>query len=102
MTPIETDIVGGNYVVQIGGMQLVGRVSTGQAVVERLVNGSGPVHVVIQTAQSRAVVLGRVLTALGLAVLAAALGFTAIRAVTQRRRVGPSPALSGLFDQRVH
>jgi hypothetical protein len=60
--------------------------------VERLVNGSGPVHVVIETTGSRALILGRVLSIVGLAVLAAILGATAIRA--RRRRV-PRRAATG-------
>jgi hypothetical protein len=90
--PIETNILGGDYVVRISGVKLLGRASTGQAVVARLSGGGGSVHVVIQTAGSRAIVLGRILSIGGLAVLAAVLGCTAIRA--RRRRV-PRPAAAG-------
>jgi uncharacterized integral membrane protein len=88
-TPIETDIFGGDYVVQIGGMQLLGRVSTGQAVVGRLTNGS-KVHVVVRTAPSRSIVFGRILSVLGIAVLLAVLASTAlgVRLVDVRRLLG--------------
>jgi hypothetical protein len=78
-TPIETNIVGGDYVVRIGGVKLLGRASTGQAVVERLGTGSKPVHVVIRTADTRAVSLGRILSIAGLLVLLLVFAFTATR-----------------------
>lgn len=88
-TPIETDIFGGDYVVQIKGVQLLGRVSTGQAVVGRLTNGS-QVHVVVRTAPSRSIVFGRILSVLGIAVLLAVFGSTAlgVRLVDVRRLLG--------------
>jgi hypothetical protein len=88
-TPIETDIFGGDYVVQIEGVQLLGRVSSGQAVVGRLTNGN-QVHVVVRTAPSRSIFFGRILSVLGLAVLLAVLGSTALglRLVDVRRLLG--------------
>ncbi|HEX2703123.1 MAG TPA: hypothetical protein VHM72_06800, partial [Solirubrobacteraceae bacterium] len=88
-TPIETNIFGGDYVVQIGGVKLLGRVSTGQAVVGRFTNGS-LVHVVVRTAPSRSIFVGRILSVLGLAGLLAVLASTAlgVRLVDVRRLPG--------------
>jgi hypothetical protein len=79
-TPIETDIFGGDYVVQIEGVEQIGRISTGQAVVARLpgADESGPVHIVVRTESSRSIVFGRILSVLGIAVLLAVLGYTLV------------------------
>lgn len=64
--PVLTNIVGGSYLVRIEGLRRLGRNSQGYAVVQRTEPGSGPVHVVIETAASGPVQVGRWLSAVGL------------------------------------
>jgi len=83
---IETNILGGNYVVQISGMRWLGTVVTGQQVVARLTDSSGPVHVEISTAPTRAVRYGRILSILGLAAIVLFGLYTLVAPVLERRR----------------
>ncbi len=72
--PIETNIAGGAYAVTIVGMRYLGRTPAGYEVVERIRrDGSGPVHVAVQTAGTASVVLGRILSFLGLIAIAVVL-----------------------------
>jgi hypothetical protein len=74
--PIATNILGGAYLVHIAGLKRVGAGPNGEAVVERPDGGSEPVHVVIETAHSLFVELGRVVSLLAL--LAALLVLVAV------------------------
>ncbi len=79
--PIETNVLGGAYVVQISGVRYIGRTATGHEVVRRIDgHSSGPVHLVIQTADTSSIVLGRILSILGLVALVAILALTCTRA----------------------
>jgi len=69
--PFLTNIMGGPQLVAIrGGVERVGRSSGGFAVLRRKVPGSGPVPVVIQTASSPAIRIGRVVSLAGVIGLA--------------------------------
>jgi hypothetical protein len=78
--PIQTNIVGGNYVVRISGLEWLGRTPSGYAVVRRPNGGSAPVRVTVGTASSRAITLGRVLSVLALIALLVVLVGTSFRA----------------------
>jgi hypothetical protein len=58
LAPIQTNISGGSYIVQISGLTRIGRNQAGFAVVRRTRPGDGPVHVTVQTARSAPIVLG--------------------------------------------
>ena len=73
--PFQTNIAGGSYLVHISGVQPVGRDPEGLVVVRRLRGSHGPVHLVIETAHSFPIELGRILSILAvLAVLLLVLG----------------------------
>ncbi len=76
--PIQTNIAGGGYVVNISGLRRVGRSADGRAVVRREGDGRGPVRVVLETTHSATIVLGWVLSILGCAVILAVLAWTSI------------------------
>lgn len=76
--PIETNIAGGDYVVGISGLHWVGRNAKGFAVVQRPNGGSGPVHVVVKTASSRAITLGWILSILALVAILLVLIYTGV------------------------
>jgi hypothetical protein len=82
--PIRTNITGGSYLVHIAGLERVGHGPGGEAIVRRIGAGSGPVHVVIETADSAPVEVGRAVSVLALLLL---LGVVA-RAGVHARRVG--------------
>jgi hypothetical protein len=86
LAPIATNIKGGSYLVRIaGGLEKVGDNPYGEAVVKRVTEGSGPVEVVIETAHSAVVELGRVTSVLALlAILVVILG-AGVRARRARR-----------------
>ncbi len=89
--PIQTNIAGGAYLVHTSGITQVGRNEAGFAVVRRSKNGSGPVHVVVETAHSAPVVLGWVLSVLASLVVLAVLAWTIWTGVRLRRkRVKPA------------
>jgi len=91
--PIQTNIAAGDYLVRIVGLQWLGRTPSGYAVVRRPNGGSGPVHVVVETASSRAIELGRLLSVLALFAVLAVLIATGARAYrdTRSTRAVPSP-----------
>jgi hypothetical protein len=64
--PIRTNIDGGDYLVHISGLEQLGRDENGYAVVRRVKGGSGPVHVVVETAHTPAIELGRALSVLAI------------------------------------
>jgi hypothetical protein len=64
MAPIQTNIAGGSYLVHLAGLTWIGRDAHGFAVVRRLTNGSGPVHIVLETSHSVPVELGRAISIL--------------------------------------
>jgi hypothetical protein len=80
--PIWTNVTGGAYLVHIAGLERVGRGPLGGVVVRRPHGGSGPVHVVIETAHTAPIELGRLMS--GLAVLLIA-GVVARACVLSRR-----------------
>lgn len=57
IAPIQTNISGGSYVVSIAGLTRVGRDAKGDAVVRRTTDGSGPVHVVLETTRDATIEL---------------------------------------------
>ena len=93
MAPIQTNIAGGAYVVQISGLRWLGRNPTGFAVVQRLKNGKGPVNIVVSTAHTAAMVWGSILSIVAIVMLAAILIYTAVRPRLRRSgAVDPPPA----------
>jgi hypothetical protein len=84
--PIQTNIAGGPYIVHISGLRRVGRDGLGQAVVRREGNGSGPVHVVLETTHSATIELGWLLSILGCAAIVAVFAWSCIRGVARRSR----------------
>jgi hypothetical protein len=71
LAPIQTNIAGGSYLVHLSGLRWLGRNQYGYAIVGREREGSGPVHVVIETSTRAPIVLGWVASVLaGLAILA--------------------------------
>jgi len=85
LQPIQTNIAGGPYVVEISGLRRVGRSSAGYTVVRRLKPGSGPVHIVIETARTGALVVGSILSILALLTLLAILTLSGVHAWRERR-----------------
>jgi hypothetical protein len=83
--PIQTNIVGGSYLVHIGGLRIVGRNPEDLAVVKREGGGSGPVHVVVETTHSAVVELGRAASLIALLVVLAILIYAGVHARRVRR-----------------
>ena len=83
--PIQTNIAGGAYLVQIGGLRLVGRNREDLAIVKRIGGGSGPVHVVVETAPGAAVALGRIVSVVAFLAVLAVLGLAQLRTRQVRR-----------------
>jgi hypothetical protein len=77
--PIQTNIGGGDYVVRISGLERLGR-DNGLAVVRRPHGGSAPIRVVVETAHSRAIELGWILSILATLATLAALVATGVDA----------------------
>jgi uncharacterized integral membrane protein len=94
--PIQTNISGGDYVVRIAGLRRVGRSANGFAVVQRLKNGKGPVHIVISTAQTSAVAIGKILSLLAILTVLAILTYTGVHArrASRDKRADPERGLS--------
>ncbi len=94
--PFLTNIMGGPQLVSIrGGVERVGRSSGGFAVLRRTAPGNGPVPVVIETADSPAIRIGRVVSlagVTGLAGLVLALVLAGRRRTSARRLLGSRPA----------
>lgn len=84
---IQTNIAAGNYIVQIRGVEWMGTSAAGTAVVRRLRPGAGPIHISVTLAPSRAIVLGRVATILGLLATLGALLAATITWFRRRRAV---------------
>jgi hypothetical protein len=85
MEPIQTNIAGGPYLVHISGLTRVGDNETGFAVVRRSKNGSGPVHVVIETNHSARIVFGWVLSILATVIILVVLAWTSWASFRDRR-----------------
>jgi len=87
--PFVTNIVGGPYLVHVGGgARVAGRAEGGELVLQRTTDGSQPVPVELTAQLSAPVVLGRITTALA-AVLTLALALAAL--VRRRRRRAATP-----------
>jgi hypothetical protein len=87
LAPIQTNIGGGSYLVKLSGLTWVGRDTYGYAVVKRSRPGSGLVHVVLQTASSAPVVLGRATSVAACLVVVAFLALVCAGSLRQRRRL---------------
>lgn len=85
LAPIQTNIDGGGYLVHVSGLTRVGRDEYGLAVVRREHDGSGPVHVVLETTHSATIVLGRVFSIAGFLAILAILAWTGIGSRVARR-----------------
>jgi len=77
--PIQTNIAGGSYLVDVKGLTWVGRDASGYAVVRRTTPGAGPVHVVIETAHSGTIELADLVSVLACLAILATVAFTAVR-----------------------
>jgi hypothetical protein len=84
--PIQTNIDGGPYLVQISGVRRVGRDADGYAVVQRERDSHGPVHIVLETKRSLAVELGRALSLAAILIALALLVATAVRSRASTRK----------------
>jgi MYXO-CTERM domain-containing protein len=83
LAPFATNIVGGPYLVHVGGgARVVGRTSKGELVLKRTTDGFQPVNVDVRGQLSAPVVLGRITTAASGALLLA----LALAAAVRRRR----------------
>ncbi len=80
--PLATNIVGGPYLVHVGGARVIGRTAEGHLVLQRATRGSKPVAVELRAQLSAPVVQGRIITAASAALLLA----LAIAAVWRRKR----------------
>ncbi|HXN36916.1 MAG TPA: hypothetical protein VN892_02665 [Solirubrobacteraceae bacterium] len=85
--PILTNINGGGYLVHIGGLERIGRAESGLAVVRRTNGGGGPVYVVVETAHSAAVEVGRAASLVAIAAILALIAGVGVR--TRRRSSRP-------------
>jgi hypothetical protein len=86
LAPIQTNIAAGSYLVHISGLRRIGRNQNGYTVVRRERAGSGPVHVVVETARSAAIEIGRALSVVALLVVLAVLAWTGVQSLSARRR----------------
>jgi hypothetical protein len=86
--PIQTNIVGGPYLVHMSGLTQLGRNEYGFAVVRRTKSGGGPVHVVIEASHSGTIVFGWVLSILASLTVIAVIAWTAIRRLRSRAEQG--------------
>lgn len=85
LEPIQTNIVGGSYLVRVSGLTRIGRNPYGYAVVRREREGSGPVHVVVQTASSPLLVLAWALSVAACLAILAILAWACVQGVRARR-----------------
>jgi hypothetical protein len=84
LAPLQTNIVGGPYLVHISGLTRLGRNEYGFAVVRRAKNGSGPVHVVIEASHSGTIVFGWVLSILASLAVVAVIAWATVRELRAR------------------
>ena len=84
LQPIATNILGGPYLVDVGGVRVIGRTGSG-LVVTRLNAGAGKVHLVISTRSSRAIKLGRAISAVSVLAVLMLLGWLTIGGWRDRR-----------------
>jgi uncharacterized integral membrane protein len=83
LAPFATNVVGGPYLVHVGGgVRVAGRTSEGELVLKRTRDGSQPVDVEVRAQLSTPVLLGRITTAVAAALLLA----LALAAAVRRRR----------------
>jgi hypothetical protein len=88
LQPFATNIAGSPDLVHVGGgARVVGRTESGDLVLQRTTDGSGPVPVELRAQLSAPVVLGRITTFLSAALLLA----LALTAAVRRRRSGADP-----------
>jgi hypothetical protein len=85
LAPIQTNIAGGSYLVHISGLRLLGRDRKGYAVVRRETNGSGRVHVVLDTTRSLALYSGWILSVVACAAILLILVWSGAQATRARR-----------------
>jgi hypothetical protein len=85
IAPIQTNIAGGDYLVHISGLTLLGRSEAGYAVVRRERRGGGPVHVVLETTHSATITLARALSALACVIVCAVLAWSGMTTYRARR-----------------
>ena len=90
--PIQTNIGAGNYLVRIAGLEWLGRSVGGDAVVRRPHGGSGPLRVAVETAHSRAIELGRLLSILAILAILAVLVVTGVRTYRTTRSTLGDPS----------
>jgi hypothetical protein len=83
--PIWTNIDGGAYLVHISGLERVGRSLYGGVVVKRPHGGSKPVHVVIETAHSAPIELGRLMTLLAILLIVGVLARAGVHSRRARK-----------------
>lgn len=76
--PFATNIVGGPYLVHVGGARVVGRTAEGHLVLQRTTGGSKPVDVELRAQLSAPVVQGRIITAASAALLLALAAIAAV------------------------
>jgi hypothetical protein len=79
IAPIQTNISAGGYLVHIAGLTRVGRNAKGDAVVRRTTDGSGPVHVVLETTHDTTIELAYLLSVAACIALVASLLVTAAK-----------------------
>jgi hypothetical protein len=86
LQPIQTNIAGGSYVVRLVGLRWLGRDPQGFAVVRRLRPGRGPVHIVIEAANTAAITGGWLVSLVAVALVLAVLAYTSICTLRLRWR----------------
>jgi hypothetical protein len=97
--PFATNIVGGPYLVHVGGAaHVVGRSAEGELVLKRTTDGSEPVPIELRAQLSAPVVLGRITTAASAALL---LALALVAAVRRRRRAASAGPESSPTPGRV-
>jgi hypothetical protein len=84
--PIQTNIAGGGYLVEISGVKRIGRTPYGFAVVQREREGSGPVHVVVRTTSSATIAAGRTISIAACLLILAILARACFQSLKARHR----------------
>jgi hypothetical protein len=97
LAPIQTNIAGGRYVVKLVGLRWLGRNPQGFAIVARLRNGHGPLHIVIEAADTNALEIGWILSIVAVAAVFVILAYTVMTTwrTARRRRVRPAGLVQG-------
>lgn len=93
--PIQTDIATGTYLVHVSGLRVIGRDGEGFAVVQRVNGGSGPVHVVVETADSAVIELGWIASIAAAVLMFLVLVFAGVRA--RRTSASSAPATAAYW-----